>query len=396
MTDVTVRRPGERRAPDDAPDLPGRSGGKPADPPPAPAPAVDLTRLIALARLTAAQAVEIAAQVLAAADQRSAAGTGDALLGARQVRVDADGHVVTDGTGNGRPPAVPPGGPAVAAVLADVAGAARRRTGRADPEADRLLAGLDRAVAELPVAGVPAVARSLEEAAAAIDRGAVRAELAALVRAILGGPPAAGGAAPAAPARAGDRPTPAARAARGRSGSAARRVGAWLFSLVVLAAVVALEVAVLSDEITTDIGVLLDAGRSGSAASEAPEPDGLPVEAPAPASAGAVAAVDLRPLAPCAPGAPCEVRLLVRLVPGAAEQPVAWSYRVVDRCSGATQTAPGGTVTVPPGGARATAVGTVALPPAPAVTVIAVTDVPAAAASAPVVVGSCRSGDQAG
>ena len=43
---------------------------------------------------------------------------------------------------------------------------------------------LDRAVAELPVDGVPAVARTLGEAAAGTDRGAVRAELGALAQAI--------------------------------------------------------------------------------------------------------------------------------------------------------------------------------------------------------------------
>jgi hypothetical protein len=163
----------------------------------------------------------------------------------------------------------------------------------------------------------------------------------------------------------------------------------------VLAAVVVLEVAVLRDDIATDIRLLLDAGRSGSEPSAALEPDGLPVAAPAPAAAGSVTAVDLRPLAPCAPGAPCTLRLLVRLVPEADPQVVTWSYRIVDRCTGTTETAPGGTVTVPSQGDRAAAVGTVALPASPAVAVVAVTDLPAAAASTPVSVGSCPPGDRA-
>ena len=75
---------------------------------------------------------------------------------------------------------------------------------------------------------------------------------------------------------------------------------------------------------------------------------------------------------------------------------VTWSYRVVDRCTGATDMAPGGTVTVPAGVDRAAAVGTVALPAGQAVAVLAVTDLPAAAASPPVPAGSCTTDRQAG
>jgi hypothetical protein len=149
------------------------------------------------------------------------------------------------------------------------------------------------------------------------------------------------------------------------------------------------EVAVLRDDIAADIDLLLDAGRSGSASSTAPEPDGLPVAAPAPAAAGSVAAVDLRPLARCAPAEPCTLRVLVRLVPGPDPQTVTWSYRLVDRCTGDATTVPGGTVTVPAGGQQAAAVGTVALPDQPSVAVLAVTSSPATAASAPVTAGSC-------
>jgi hypothetical protein len=179
-------------------------------------------------------------------------------------------------------------------------------------------------------------------------------------------------------------------ATSGQTGTARRRIGAWLLSVVVLAAVVLLEVALLRDHIATDIRLLLGAGRSGSASSS-PEPDGPPIVPPAPAAAGSVTAVDLRPLPRCAPGAPCTMRLLVRLVPAAEPQVVTWSYRIVDRCTGATaaDTAPGGSVTVPAGGERAAALGTVTLPAADAVAVVAVTDLPAAAASPPAFVGSC-------
>jgi hypothetical protein len=162
-----------------------------------------------------------------------------------------------------------------------------------------------------------------------------------------------------------------------------------VLTVVVLAAVVVLEVVLLRDRIAADIRVLLDAGRSGSAPSAAPEPDGLPVVPPAPAAAGSVTGVDLRPLAACAPGAPCDLRLLVRLVPGADPQVVTWSYRVVDRCTGATETVPGGSVTAPAQAGQVAAVGTLPLPALPAVAVLAVTDGPAVAASPPVSVGAC-------
>jgi hypothetical protein len=114
------------------------------------------------------------------------------------------------------------------------------------------------------------------------------------------------------------------------------------------------------------------------------------LRSPAPAAAGSVTGVDLRPLAQCAPGTSCTLRLLVRLTPRAAPQVVTWTYEVVDKCTGATTTASGGTVTVPPNGEQAVAVGDVALPHLPAVAVVAVTGRPAAAASAPVSAGSCR------
>ena len=98
----------------------------------------------------------------------------------------------------------------------------------------------------------------------------------------------------------------------------------------------------------------------------------------------------MRILEPCAPGAPCTVRVLVSLVPGPDPQVVTWSYRVVDRCTGTTDAAPGGSVNVPPGGERAEAVGIVPLPPTTAMAVVAVTDRPAVAAASPVLVGSCE------
>jgi hypothetical protein len=402
VTDLTERAT-ERREPGHGDDLPEPDEQQPADPPSALSGGVELTRLIVLARLTPSQALEIGASVLAESARRpepDIGSPGSDRVMIDQVVIGADGRVTlgpaADGGHDGGPPAVGPTGLAVEALLADVAGAARLRGRHADPTTEQLLAELDRAVTELPVAGVPAVARTLQEAAAAIDRRAVRAELAALVRTVGR---TAGSASVAAPAA---HPSPVVRVAPGRRASSEeirptmRRIGAWLLSVLVLAAVVVLEVALLRDHIATDIGLLLDAGRSGSEPSAAPQSDGLPIVPPAPAAAGSVTAVDLRPLSSCAPGAPCTLRLLVRLVPGADPQVVTWSYRIVHRCTGITDTAPGGSVTVPARGEQAAAVGTVPLPAVQAVAVVAVTDKPAAAAAPPVLLGSCLSDRQPG
>ncbi|WP_138734210.1 hypothetical protein [Modestobacter excelsi] len=386
MTDLTTARGAELREPDPVPGLADRDV-RPAAGPAAAPDGVELTRLLALARLTAPQALELAAGLLAeTAGQDDPAGPDRALVG-------TDGRVVLGpapgGGGIGSPSDGTGAGEALATVLAEVAGAARLRGRPADPAAEELLTELDRAAGDLPDAGVPAVAARLQETVAGIDRAAVRRELAALVRAVDDRTASATG-----PARAGSgspraRTVAAGRVPSGGSRTTMRRIGMWLFSVVVLAAGVVVEVAFLRDDIGADIELLLDAGRSGSASSTAPEPDGLPIAPPAPAAAGSVAAVDLRPLAQCAPAAPCTLRVLVRLVPGPDPQTVTWSYRLVDRCTGTATTVPGGTVTVPAGGQQAAAVGTVALPDQRSVAVVAVTSSPATAASAPVSAGSC-------
>jgi hypothetical protein len=310
---------------------------------------VRLSRLLVLARLSAAQALEIGAGVRAAA--AGGATSDDDGNGSERLVVDP---VITD---DGR------------VVLGSTAGPSR--------PVDAVLSDLAAAVLPGPVT----------DAATGTDRTAVRAELAALVRAV--GEPRAGG--PPAVPRAGR-----VEVARSGSGSAGRRIGAWLLSILVLAVVVAAEVVFLRDDITADIGLLLDAGRGGERPTAPPAPDGRPLVAPAPAAAGSVAGVDLRPLERCAPAGACTVRLLVRLVPSSEPQVVTWSYQVVDRCTGTSGIAPGGTVTVPPLADRATAVGVVALPPSDGAAMVAVTDAPAAAASAALVVGSCRTAGPGG
>jgi len=354
VTDLTTRGVPERQDSGRSPIPVPRSERHEADPPPAVSEGVRLSRLLVMARLSAAQALEIGAGLRAAAAAEASPGSNG--NGSGRLLVDPvitiDGRVVLDPTAAG-------GGAG--------SGSDRRRP------VDAVLADLAAAV---PPPG------PVTDPATEIDRTVVRTELAALVRAV-GAPPAGGP--PSAP-RAGQ-----AELSGSRSRSAGRRIGAWLLSILVLAAVVVAEVVFLRDDITADVGLLLEAGRGGAHPSAAPVPDGPPLVAPAPAAAGNVAAVDLRPLERCAPAAACTVRLLVRLVPSSEPQVVTWSYQVVDRCTGTSGIAPGGTVTVPPQADRATAVGVVALPPSDGVALVAVTGAPAVAASAAVVVGSCRS-----
>src|SRR4051794_25873255 len=260
VTDLTTRRVPERQEPDRSPDPADPRERPGADVPPVVSGGVPLTRLLAVARLSAAQALEIAAALLAATEVDAATRGGDGcdrLL--PDPVVTTDGRVAIGSTGPARP---------LDGVLAEVAAAVPSPGPVADPAVGQRLAELDRAVQDLPGAGLPVVARRLQEAAAAIDRTAVRAELAALVRAVRGAGGSAGGV-----ARSAVRARPAGRAPR-RARSAGRRIGAWSLSILVLAAVVVSEVVLLRDDITADIGQLMDAGRGGDEPSTAPQPDG--------------------------------------------------------------------------------------------------------------------------
>lgn len=377
MTDLTTPR-----APERPHSVPPPREELPAELPPRGGDPVELIRLLALVRLTAPQAVVIAADLLAARVEREEGSAPEAV----GPLLAADGQILLG------PVPAPASGAPLDRLLADVAAAARRPSGAASPLAAGLLADLDLAVAAVRAGDADDACRRLAGASARVDGPAVRAELAALAVAVRQLPSGTGGGAAALPRPAPVRTEPVVRPARParRPRSAGRRIGAWLLSLVVLGAVVAAEVVLLGDDISTDIDLLMDAGRGGEEPADEAEPDGVPVVAPAPASAGSVAAVDLRPLAGCAPGTPCAVRLLVRLLPSPEPQTLTWSYRVVDRCTGASTTVPGGSVPVAAQADRVAVVVEVPLPPLAGVALIAVTETPAVAASDPVSAGSCR------
>ena len=232
---------------------------------------VRLSRLIALAALTVQQAVGVGAAVLDEAVSRAAPDL--AGLSSDQVLVDTAGRVVLVPASRNGQLATPADATAsgLVTLLEELVGAARRRTRRPEPGTAELLAALDRAATQIPVAGVRATARTLAEAVAAIDRRATQAELGVLVRAVLGQPGTAGDGGSAG-IGASDRGRPAQRPPRPGARVAARRIWTWLASVAVLIAVVLLEIAVLRDEIAADVDLLLDAGRSGAAPSGAPRP----------------------------------------------------------------------------------------------------------------------------
>lgn len=352
-----------------------------------------LPQLLEIAGITPSQALALGADVLAGLESRHAAG-GEGLS-PKDVHVGPDGQAwlvdrarVTDRAqvDGPLPETGEPDLTAVATLLDDLGGAARRTARHPDARTVERLAALDAAVVEAtrPGGTVAAVAAGLRDADAS-GGTAARAELARLVAAAYGrgAGPAPGGAGtaprPSAP------PAPAAgRAPLALARSVAARTWKWTVSLLVLVTVIAVEFAFLHDQIARDIAALLDAGRTGSTTSDASAREPAPVVAPAPPTAGAVTAVDLRTLGPCAPGQACEARVQVRLRPGPGPQTVDWAFQVVNRCTGTVVVLPGGTVTIPPNGDRADAIDALALPPGDALAVLALTGAPDTAASAPV------------
>jgi hypothetical protein len=354
--------------------------------PVAPDSGLSLARLLSIARLTPAQAVALATDVFTALEKRGGDRAGPIPLRIDTVHVGADGHA--DLVEDDAP--VPVKGSAAHMVLDELTAAAWRPTTDSDRPTTGPVAALDQAAAKarLPDASVAAVASLLREADTASGSEA-RTELARMVSAVNGGalapphPPLTSSAPPIAP-----RPPRPQRRHRSLARALAGRTWKWVLSVVVLVTVVVIEIALLRDTITRDIETVLEAGRSGSAAPTTSTQAFLPVAPAAPTAAGTVTGVDLRAVNQCTPDAECPVRLQVALQPTAEPQTVTWGFQVFDRCTGATTTVPGGEVTVPPDGDRAVAVVSVALPPGEALAVLARTDLPSTAASAPVLVPS--------
>jgi hypothetical protein len=172
----------------------------------------------------------------------------------------------------------------------------------------------------------------------------------------------------------------------------ASRCWKWAVSVTVLVIVLLAEYGLLHERIAADVAELM----AGDLRAPQAEASLLPVPAaPAPASAGDVATVQVRALSPCTPRTSCAVRVHVGLVPGTSPVPVRWDVWIEDVCSGGKTTVVGGSLVVPPRADRADVVGHIVLPAGSALAVEAVTTSPAVAASAPMwapVQPSCPSG----
>jgi hypothetical protein len=121
----------------------------------------------------------------------------------------------------------------------------------------------------------------------------------------------------------------------------------------------------------------------------APTPAGLrPLPNLAPPTAGPITAVEIQPLGgSCQLGAACPVQVTVRLQPQPSAEEVRWSFRVFDRCTGATSVLTGVSVTALAGWAYVHGTSSPALSASHPVALVAVTDTPAAAASPAVLAG---------
>jgi hypothetical protein len=327
-----------------------------------------LTRLLAIARLTPAHVVAVAADLLTALEE------GDAVrIGVRPeaVRVGRDGRArLVDGAAAGEQGLAP-----VAALLDQLTAA----TSGTDPH---LTPTLERAAAEARRPdGRLAIVAAIVRAADARGGARVRAELGGLVAAATGGM--------ARPTR--FEPPEPVHAPRTIVRGMLARTWKGIASVLVLAAVLLVEIAVLGEEINSDIQAALDAGRSETTATTS-APELPPVVPPAPTAAGPITWVDLRPVEPCTPDAECALRMRVLLQPRPEPQELVWDFRILDRCTGASVTATGGTVTVPPNGDRADVVDTVPLPRGEALAVMALVSWPATTASPAVAVPAAGGG----
>lgn len=376
---------------------------------PAPSSArITVRQLIRLTRLTPEQALVVGADLVRGLRDRHASRRALGGFGAEHVTVGADGSVCLRDEVPAEWTIDQPArhadlvsARALLVELAAIAGQQPPRNGvatSAGRRAEHELAAHELAAAAgRPVEDLLTAATGLGSMADLVG-AAARAELADLAAA-AGSPLAAAGPAPrvigtesspgsrsgtgGAPGGPSDRPAGSPGQPTVPRWAALVRYGRWALVLAALAAVLVLEMVLLGNRVSADLDALSAAGRQSGAGPSATALSPLPVE---PRAAGPIAGVDLRPLALCAPGAICEVRVLVRLVPERGTQRVQWTYLLTDRCTGLVHNAAGGSVTVTPGGRELVAVGQLRLPPASALSITAVTGVPARAASPPLTV----------
>ena len=345
---------------------------------------VSVQRLLGLATLTPAQAGWLAARALAAVAALHDAGFAHGRLHAGNVLVGRDGAVRLTDWALG-PPASDEAFRADLTAARTFVDALLRNADRPAARRGGLLADLERLAAG-PIADPAAAADELHTAIG--DAAVVTSELGALVAAANRTSTSVVTAAPL-PVR-----LPHARRPPPRRLPQRRWVAA-AATLVVLAAAGAVAVA-MSDRRHTAAPPLSPSLSPShtSRAPSAPHPSAPRSAAPsrvaavAPRSAGFVDGVAVAPVETCQPGATCSVTVTIKITAHDDVKHLAWTFVLVDPCTGERRPAPGGSMTAQPYWRNIYTTTRVALPQARSVTLVAMTTTPVRAASAPLTVPS--------
>lgn len=136
-----------------------------------------------------------------------------------------------------------------------------------------------------------------------------------------------------------------------------------------------------------------DGGTTGKSAEAAQPVTDRPEAVPrlGPEKAGPINGVTIeRAEGACTRAAICPLRVDVMLDPTASPRDVSWSLRVVDRCTGEISTRQGVSMTARSGWQQVYGISRPTLPGSPALAIVAVTEAPATAASAPLYVTADR------
>jgi hypothetical protein len=394
-------------------------------------PGVSLERLLGIAILTPAQATYIAAAIFAGLDDLHRAGLAHRGLTGRHVLIGTDGRPRLAGwalAARGR------SGDLAAAKTADLEAAcalvdqlarnADRPVGRHSPGGAELLVRMTR----LGTGGAPADAASAAQqltdwlaAAEGVESGEVllRTQVGALTtasaKAVPDDEPVDRPARQRFKSRPVKQPEPPVRPSastlprelsRADWSNPRRRRRAWLIAAVVVLVLAGgfvfarKPITSLTDRVlnrhpassTTPTTSPSNANKAAARRAAELRASGQPRRMPvlAPAAAGAVTGVVLRPTASCRPGGVCPVRVAVHLRHASSTRHVAWRLALVNRCTGTRAIRAHGFLAVSPGSSSAFATRRVKLPPAHAVGLVAVTTAPAHAASRPLLVPARR------
>jgi serine/threonine protein kinase len=382
---------------------------------------VSLQRLLTLATLTPAQAGHLGAQLLRGIAALHEEGLAHGRLHAGNVLVSRGGDpLLTDWALSSITPTRPAEElrradlDAAGAFLVSLARNARRPVVRNDPGQQALLTYMEQLGAASALADPAAAASELDSAVLGavpddVGTALVCSELAALVAMVTRTAEAGGS-----PAKE-QRPQPTHRPAfvpptlpRSAVPSAAwqppgrRPRSRWIAATAIVLVLVAAGLIVARKPVSSLTDRLLHRHPSAAAttlpkpsthpkATTKPKPAPQvatpgPVPVLAPASAGFVTGVVLRPLATCRPHSGCPLTVTIRLSPSVEVEHMHWAFTVVNRCTGARTDVPGGSMTAQPWWTYVYATRTVRLPAARFLAVVAMTTAPVRAASRPFLV----------